>query len=634
MCKILWSGRPWHSVLSHDSVKEKIMNNLNIRKFVCENDTELDTIEKEFRSSSDYEILPWCVNGTPFSEIADMIVPDKDGKWNTPVYFYISSHKTATGVRNLCYKAHSFLESYVRNGDIDILSIGSCLGGDEIKLKLLIRVYRKTPDFGEFFRITGDSISKELGAERIIKSRLLIPKEVTENEPTEESIEIQKKAFKAQRTTFYDTSTDKRPFLNQIDEYVPETIYRPEDNIPLIYDLESGEKAQAFSGSYEDFIDAFHKIMDYINDAEYHNYINTINPAAFIADDSHPKLSKEDVHIMMRKLYKSLYQMYVVQDLIDDPMVTDIKITGPDTIRARVNGKAYLSNIHFLDLVDYRRFINALMIRNGLSEKHYEQRFSDDSDEKYILRFELIQPYITSVDYPCLHIRKVAKEKLLGDDLVKLGMMPRKVWDYILDRARTGRGIIFSGPPGSGKTVALNALLEEGYEDSAEIMVLQESEELTSKRNGIIFVHTVNNPPYGKPEVTLEDLGKMALVAGCNAFIVGEVKGAEVCSLITLSNSGCRIACTVHSFSATETMDKLADLSMRGYSTNIVDAKRSMKAFQTIVQLENFQIKEVVEVVGFDEERKDLIYKYIYRKEPEEYESIYKGNHDDDAVAV
>jgi type IV secretory pathway ATPase VirB11/archaellum biosynthesis ATPase len=98
-------------------------------------------------------------------------------------------------------------------------------------------------------------------------------------------------------------------------------------------------------------------------------------------------------------------------------------------------------------------------------------------------------------------------------------------------------------------------------------------------------------------------------------FIIGEAKGAEICSAITLSNSGCRTAITIHSPSSTETVDKMADLAMRGYAADYDQAKSMLRSFQTIVYLEDFQIKEISEITGYDPLKKDMIYRYIYRKE-------------------
>ena len=52
----------------------------------------------------------------------------------------------------------------------------------------------------------------------------------------------------------------------------------------------------------------------------------------------------EDMPSLMEKINRALFELYIVQDLIDDPEITDVKITAPDSIRVRVKGRAYLSN--------------------------------------------------------------------------------------------------------------------------------------------------------------------------------------------------------------------------------------------------------------------------------------------------
>lgn len=203
---------------------------------------------------------------------------------------------------------------------------------------------------------------------------------------------------------------------------------------------------------------------------------------------------------------------------------------------------------------------------------------------------------------------------MMAPELMAAGMFDEKIRDYLLDVGKRN-SVVFAGPPGSGKTYCLNWYLEEAYEQSAEILVIQENDELFAYRKGVMFEHVVNYDRKDAPAVSLERLGQLALVAGANVFVIGEAKGAEICSAITLANSGCRTALTIHSPSSTETVNKMADLAMRGYAGSYDQTKRMLKCFQTIVYLENFKIQEISEIIGYDEEKKDMIYRYIYRRE-------------------
>lgn len=585
----------------------------------------LERAEKEYRKDGATEIFAWAVN-TPYIEIAENIIKDKAGSWQTPMYITISDHNTINGAYQLCRKAESYI-SRIMDDNVDLLSIQSYMNGNRLRLVILMRAYNNSvKEFAGFFREIGESILEEPEKKKT-PGKLVIPDEIKNFKHTEEEINEYNKSKELQ-DALYKNCTPDAPFLNSIDKYVPHKIPRPEDKMDFIYDLKSNEQALDILTPYEQFNEVFRELMSrFSSGTDRYQYFAVLkgegNKDAFMAyieeiiESEYVRTGRmklEDTPILLKKLNKALFQLYIVQDLIDDENVTDINITGPDSIRARVRGKTYLSNISFVDESDYRRFVEALAIRNNISLNIPAQTFSDNNDENYVLRFSISAEYANAVPYPYVHIRKVSRKKPLGNDLIKAGMFDEKVRDYILDCARTSRGVVFAGAPGSGKTVALNWFLEEGYESSADILVIQENNELFAYRKGVKIKNVV---PYSedKEPIDLEGLGKLALVEGANVFIIGEAKGAEICSAITLANSGCRTAITIHSNSSTETIDKMADLAMRGYANDYYQAKRSLKSFQTIVFMEGFAVKEISEIIGYDEEKKDMIYKCIYRKE-------------------
>lgn len=602
----------------------------NFRAFQATNDEELNTLEAQHRRRHDansYEAMPWAMNAR-FTEIAREVVPDKDGEWAHPIVCLISEHSSTTGIKNVCMKAVEFFGYEKEENPLDLLSVSAGMENGRLTLKTLIRCYGNFPDMQEFFRYFGEDITKKEEVPEEIKGKLIIPDEIKEFQYTEEEIRDHKNQYAEQQKIFEKASKEK-PFLNQLEKYTPKRLPNPEDSAELTYDLKTKDMRVRTVTAYETFIEVFNDIMVHVSGVEKYHYANVMageeSEESFLRFiESHitttyiengKQLAIEDLPIMMDKVNTALFKMYIIQDLIDDPDITDIKITAPDAIRVRIKGKAYLSNIHFVDLNDYLRFLDGICLRNGIPQNAPEVTFTDTTDENYIQRFSLMEEYVNSVDWPYLHIRKIAKNKLMAPDLIRLGMFDEKVRDYLLDCGRNSRGVVFAGPPGSGKTICLNWFLEDAYEQSAEILVIQENDELFAYRKGVMFQHVVNFPQKNKPAVSLEQLGQLALVAGANVFIIGEAKGAEICSAITLSNSGCRTAITIHSSSSTEIPEKMADLAMRGYATDYKQAKRMLKSFQTLVYLEDFQVKEISEIAGFNEETGEIEYRYIYRKE-------------------
>lgn len=605
----------------------------NVRAFRIVNDAQLERAEIDWRDKSGTEAMPFAQNNTPFVEIVRNIVPDKDGPWANPIILIISKHRSNKGQAALCRDAREYLFEQSKENPMDILSITSGMKEDQLSLRILLRTYKDIPDIKGFFDSIGEDVAKKEEAPKSSSGTLIVPDEVKNQVISEKDKQEHDVAYQKQLKVLENASPEK-PFLNSLDHYVPKEIPKMEDKLEMIYDLRTKDMQLEIISDYDTFTEIFKEVMTYVNGIEYYHYVNVmigkepekdfmdfLESYVYDAYVTTKKLPVEDLPQLMQKLYRSLFQLYIVQDLIDDPKVTDVKITAPDAIRARVHGKAYMSNITFIDEADYLRFVNGIALRNGIMTNVPSQTFTDDNDENYILRFSLTAEYVNSVPWPYLHIRKVARNKMMAPELIEAGMFDEKIRDYLLDCGKNSRGVVFAGPPGSGKTVALNWFIEEAYEQSVEMLVIQENDELFCYRKGVMFEHVVNYPRNGEVPCSLERLGQLALVAGANVFVIGEVKGAEICSAITLSNSGCRTALTIHSPSSTETLDKMADLALRGYAQDLDQAKRMLKSFQTIVYMENFSVKEISEIIGYDEEKGDMIYRCIYSKDADKKES-------------
>lgn len=604
----------------------------NIEIYSGKTREELIRLEEKWRNRKFLEFIPPAQN-TPFTEVAEAAIPDKAGRYRSTFYYFITSHPTSTPMREMGRKAETWFIGEAKEKNFDILSLSTGIEDGKLKVKTLIRAYGgkdRIPDMPGFYELIGEEYYYLPIEDQAVSGRLVVPDEIKNFGYSEKEKQNHEEKKKAQEKAFLECSFEK-PFLNRIERYEPLKLPNPADKIDMIYDLETKDKTVKTLTPYKNFNDVFKEILIMVNGTDYHNFVNVLKGdetqesyMAFLEKEITDKyindnfngfhMEAEDLPYMMEKLYNALFKLYVVQPLIDDPEVTDVKITAPDSIRARIKGKAYMSNITFIDRNDYLRFVNTICIRDRVLQNVPAQTFTDRNDENYVLRMSLTSEFVNAVEWPYLHIRKVDRDKMLSDDLIKAGMMDEKIRDYLLDCGKNSRGVVFAGPPGSGKTVILNWFLEDAYEQSAEILVIQENDELFCYRKGVMFEHVVNYATKTKPTVSLEQLGQLALVAGANVFVIGEAKGAEICSAITLSNSGCRTALTIHSPSSTETVDKMADLAMRGYAADYKQAKRMLKSFQTIVYLENFKVQEISEITGFDEEKGDMEYRYIYRR--------------------
>lgn len=148
-----------------------------------------------------------------------------------------------------------------------------------------------------------------------------------------------------------------------------------------------------------------------------------------------------DCEVMIKRLRNALFSNYVLQPLIDHPDVSDIKVTSPVDIRARIAGKAYVSNASFLNARDMENFIYSVGLRNkkDIFDRPFT-RFVDKFDKNYRLRFSITMPRILQGNSPVMHIRKIPNKKPGIEELIRRGMLTPIVAEYLKDKAKTGRG--------------------------------------------------------------------------------------------------------------------------------------------------------------------------------------------------
>ena len=209
-----------------------------------------------------------------------------------------------------------------------------------------------------------------------------------------------------------------------------------------------------------------------------------------------------------------------------------------------------------------------------------------------------------------MHIRKIPKRKMTEQELIKLGFFDEKTVEYLKKRVIEGGGFLLAGKGGSGKTTFINWLIEQLPEDVSGL-VIQENEELFSSHPDIAFEHTVQNRGEGKIEYNLGDLARNGLLTDIDYFIIGEIKGAEAIYLLNAVYTGAKGWATVHGASAKEAMKKLVDYIKYNSDYSQEEALQMLVHLDTIVFMDGFKVKEIAEVVGYDEDAKDLIYKNI-----------------------
>ena len=401
---------------------------------------------------------------------------------------------------------------------------------------------------------------------------------------------------------------DEKPMVVDLREDVEEIIYDTLTEFDQIQtDAPKDKVADISSKTIRDFTTGVEK-------SAFIKYMNRDFTLAQYLDEArqsvkriYPELSEHDVEVIVSRVESAASGYYVLDPLINDKKISDIKVVSPYKIRVKVEGKRRTSNLHFIDDADYARFIDGIMQRNNCSKDKLIHVFTDiDTNPKYILRNNITLQGVT-LQYPTYHIRKVPRTKYTIDDLIKLGVMDKTVANYLIWAAREAKGIVFTGKGSSGKTTMMNTLLE--YTPSnASGLVIQESDELFSSKPEMTFEHITD-------QYDLKDLARNGLLTDIDYFIIGEVKGGEAMYFINACDTGNKGWCSVHSPSSTDAIDKLADYVMYESKYDKEQSLYMLKELQVIVFMKNFHVAEISEVTGWDPVKKTLTYKTVLRRE-------------------
>lgn len=331
----------------------------------------------------------------------------------------------------------------------------------------------------------------------------------------------------------------------------------------------------------------------------------------FLRRSEHDELVINEV---IEQLKRFLWGYYILEDLIEDETISDIKVLRYNNIRIKRNGVRMNSEVRFISAEKYKQFVNAVAVKNckSLSDINAIQTFTDKkTSSKFILRFNITTEYINSTESPYLHIRKIAKNKLTIQDLIEQEMMDVETAAYIVEKAKNGRGIIFTGKGASGKTTIMNALIDE-IPHTESGLVIQENEELFSDTHpDMMFQHVIQSNGEGKIRYTLKELAINGLLIDLDYFIIGEIKGGEALYFFNASYTGHKCWATIHGNSANEALNKLADYVKYESSYSSQDILKMLTNISCVVFMENYKVKEISEILGWDERDGNLRYQTV-----------------------
>ena len=351
------------------------------------------------------------------------------------------------------------------------------------------------------------------------------------------------------------------------------------------------------------------------------------------------ELSAEQKEIVLEMVRKEMWGYGVIDDLIHDPDISDIKTYSDKNVRVKRLGKRKASGITFSNEGEYRNFITRLLERNkiNLGTANAIQTFTDSGQENFILRITAISGLLTDSGLPCVAFRKIPKDKYTLGTLEKAGMFSpvgsdsspkeqdekfetlqflsevNKKFDVLFQKMIASKGILFTGKGASGKTTLMNAMIAEIPQDES-IMICQENAELFDNHHpDLLAAHVMNSGGDSKISYTLGDLTRAALLVDLDRVIVGEVKeGSEAAGLSKASMTGHKCWTSVHGESCEMAVDKMADYISQATGYGTKEALKQLTGFEYVIHLRNFQVDEIKRIDGWDKSTDSIILRDVY----------------------
>ena len=318
---------------------------------------------------------------------------------------------------------------------------------------------------------------------------------------------------------------------------------------------------------------------------------------------------KDKIDGYMKRFNHYMWGYHVLEELIANPEIFDIKTFDENTVRIRRFGDWCGSDVHFLSEDDYRRFVRMICTRNkkNLSNINAQVKFSDNINNKdYILRFNISSEIINTSGKPSVHIRKLPKNKMTIRDLIDAKYMTEKQAKYLTEKFKEGAGFLFAGPTGSGKTYGMSALIDYLPKGKAGL-VIQETDEIISDNPDIQFQHIVEENGEGKISYGLGELARFGLMDAVNLFVLGEVKaGKDAASLPMIAATGAQLMLSSHGNDELEAIYKVADYMKQSTGYDLDQCLRFLSGIKVIVYCNDFKVNGICENHGWDYKEDEL----------------------------
>ena len=231
------------------------------------------------------------------------------------------------------------------------------------------------------------------------------------------------------------------------------------------------------------------------------------------------RLTLQDKAELRKMLFCSIRRMDVIQELVDDPYVTEIMVNGYRDIFVEQDGKISKWEKKFSSQERLEDVIQ--QIAGHCNRIVNEQRPIADARLENGSRVNIVLPPV-SLSGPILTIRRFPEKPITMEKLVQMESLTPECSDFLKRLVESGYSILVGGGTSTGKTTFLNAL-SAAIPKTERIITIEDNAELQIQGipNLVRLEARAANLEDDK-EITIRDLIRTALRMRPNRIIIGD----------------------------------------------------------------------------------------------------------------
>lgn len=337
-------------------------------------------------------------------------------------------------------------------------------------------------------------------------------------------------------------------------------------------------------------------------------------------------ISMQEKRRLRREIFNSIRKLDVLQDLIDDPTITEIMVNGTKDIFIERNGMISRYNTCFESEEKLEDVVQQIVAQSNrivnASSPIVDSRLSDGS------RVNIVLPPI-ALDGPVITIRRFPENPITIDQLIQYESITLEAAQFLEKLVMARYNIFISGGTGSGKTTFLN-VLSNYIPYNERIITIEDSAELQIRNvPNLVRLEVRNSNTEGNNEITIRDLIKTSLRMRPDRIIVGEVRDEAAIDMLQALNTGHDGSLsTGHANSPADMLSRLESLVLLGADIPLMAVRRQIaSAIDIIVHLGRLRDKsrrvlEITEVLDFKDGEINLNPLYIFVEEGEGKDKI------------